>query len=180
MCIVKCRIFRNVCLLNGPGPGGARPPPFPESNSVFSPCNNPELRSTVCASVSWCTFCRTRFWVTNQFGIVVGFQFGFELVSVRILLPPSSKYSYLTVRVVGGFLKFYIMLLFCLGRKLRTSIKTPIITVWIRGKHNNCCCHCCWERIMLKSHACLLCIFNLLRGRKDRHRKEKGRTDTEK
>ena len=54
MCIVKCRIFRNVkCLLNGLGPGGASPPPFPESNSVFSPCNNPELRSTACASVAF-------------------------------------------------------------------------------------------------------------------------------
>ena len=27
--------------------------PFPESNSVFSPCNNPELRSTACASVAF-------------------------------------------------------------------------------------------------------------------------------
>ena len=69
---------------------------------------------------------------------------------------------------VGWVLKIYIMLLFCFGRKLQISIKTPIITVWIRGKHINCCCHCCWERIMLKFHACLLCIFNLLQGKKVR------------
>mmetsp|Transcript_18724 Transcript_18724/g.20179 ORF Transcript_18724/g.20179 Transcript_18724/m.20179 type:complete len:130 (-) Transcript_18724:5-394(-) len=38
----------------GPNPGGLGPPlPFPESNSVFSPCNNPELRSTACASVAF-------------------------------------------------------------------------------------------------------------------------------
>ena len=42
-----------------------------------------------------------------------------------------------------NFLKFYIMLLVCWVESLRTSIKTPIITVWIKGKNNNCCCHSC-------------------------------------
>jgi len=159
----------------GPNPGGLGPPlPFPESNSVFSPCNNPELRSTACASVAfpwnpesgevpampervspiwsesrgmgssgkpervspiWCTLCRARFWVTNQFGIVVGFQFGFELVSVRILLPATwSKYSYLTVGRVGGFLKSILCYCFVTSwvKSFWTSIKTPIITVWIK------------------------------------------------
>ena len=67
------------------------------------------------------------------------------------------------------FLKFYIMLLVCWVESFRTSIKTPIITVWIKGKDNNCCCHCCWNRIMLECNSCLFCIFKLHKRRKDRH-----------
>ena len=134
--------------------------PFPESNSVFSPCNNSELRSTACASVAFhrnpgngevpasgnvypqsdrnlgngevpasgnvypqsdAHYVEQDSESRVQFRIVVGFQFGFELVSVRILLPATwSKCSYLTVWVGGWIFKIYIMLLFLdlVGKKL--------------------------------------------------------------
>ena len=160
--IVKYRIFRNVCLclLRGPNPNGLGPPPVPWNQFRIPPCNNPELRSTACASVAFrrnpgngevlasgnvyplsdqnlgngevpasrnvypqpdAHYVEQDSESRVQFGIVVGFQFGFELVSVRILLPATlSKYSYLTVRVGGWILKIYIMLLFrdLMGKKL--------------------------------------------------------------
>ena len=61
------------------------------------------------------------------------------------------------------------MLSFWLGESFWTSIKTPIITVWIKGKDNSFCCHCCWNRIILGYNSCLFCIFKLHKRREDRH-----------
>ena len=60
-------------------------------------------------------------------------------------------------------------------------MKTLLLTVWIKGQHNNYCgCHSCWTRIMLGSLLPVFSGFSGSIGRKDRHQQtEEGRTDTE-
>jgi len=70
----------------GPNPGGLGPPlPFPESNSVFSPCNNPELRSTACASVAF----PRNFWGMGKFRLVPA---GRERASVNVYPQSDAQY----------------------------------------------------------------------------------------
>ena len=66
-----------------------------------------------------------------------------KTTTVHLFFIPLSVLLLCTTTTTGPFLKFYIMLSVCWVESFRTSIKTPIITVWIKGKNNNCCCHSC-------------------------------------